>query len=164
MSQRKRKVGKLELLAYDMQTRYKLKANELQAHEQDLMPGRIVCSIAGRDRGHIYVVQAFEQASHGQAGCVCLVNGSTHPWAKPKPKNPKHVRIIRTEQLALPKPAERRHIWETLCGQHDEASRNLYLWDTLCEVAQASNAQHQYEEPRSGEGSEESSYNTEGVV
>ncbi len=50
--------------------------------------GAIVTSIAGRDKGELYIV--FDR----QGDYVYLVNGKTRPIDNPKKKNTKHLNLV----------------------------------------------------------------------
>ena len=54
------------------------------------MVGRVVCSKAGRDKGHFLVVVKEE----GNALYVC--DGKERPLENPKKKNPKHLSLTGT--------------------------------------------------------------------
>lgn len=51
-----------------------------------LVPGRLVTSIAGRDRGQPYLVCAVQND-----GFVLVVNGEKRSVDRPKRKNPRHL-------------------------------------------------------------------------
>lgn len=52
-----------------------------------LKPGRLVTSTAGRDRGQPYLVCEVMQD-----GFVLVVDGDKRPVARPKRKNPRHLK------------------------------------------------------------------------
>lgn len=58
----------------------------------ELMPGQLVRSIAGRDKGALYLIMAINNEG------LLLVDGRKNAVTKPKRKNPRHVQ--RTHQVA----------------------------------------------------------------
>ena len=54
---------------------------------KDSLIGRFAVSLAGHDKGTVYLVKMQEKDS------VYLVDGKFHPLAKPKKKNQKHIRL-----------------------------------------------------------------------
>lgn len=61
-----------------------------------LEPGQLVTSIAGRDRGQLYLV-----CSVLQNGFVLVTDGHKRPVARPKRKNPRHLKFhsVAAEEL-----------------------------------------------------------------
>lgn len=53
-----------------------------------LRHGQLVRSIRGRDRNHYYLIAGMVGERYIKA-----VNGKNHPFARPKPKNLKHVKV-----------------------------------------------------------------------
>ncbi len=53
---------------------------------EDLKPGQLVCSKAGRDKGKRYLILKVLDRSH-----VLLVDGRSRPFARPKKKNTLHL-------------------------------------------------------------------------
>ncbi|MDQ7793435.1 MAG: KOW domain-containing RNA-binding protein [bacterium] len=53
---------------------------------QEIRPGQLVSSRAGRDQGHFYLVLAIRDER-----TALVVDGRTRPVAGPKRKNPKHL-------------------------------------------------------------------------
>lgn len=58
-------------------------------------PGQLVCSNAGRDRGHHYIVVGLED------GRVLVADGKTRKLENPKRKNPMHLRWRRGQDKEL---------------------------------------------------------------
>ena len=56
--------------------------------------GDLVISLRGRDTRTIYMVLGQDAK-----GRICVSDGKYHPLQKPKAKNPKHLRKVRTEVL-----------------------------------------------------------------
>lgn len=55
----------------------------------ELLPGALVTSVAGRDRGALYVV--VQTLGPGR---VAVADGKTRPAARPKVKNVKHLALV----------------------------------------------------------------------
>lgn len=53
-----------------------------------LVPGTIVCSLAGRDKGKVYVVLRIAERE------ALLADGTTRPIERPKRKNPRHLQPV----------------------------------------------------------------------
>lgn len=90
-----------------------------------LLPGRLVKSIAGRDRGQSYLV-----CSVMQDGFVHVVDGRKRPLARPKRKNPRHLKLrpaaaeelaTKWEQGETVEDAEVRAALATLTTKFEEA-------------------------------------------
>ena len=54
------------------------------------MVGRIVCSVAGRDKGKFMAVLGERE------GKLLVAEGKERPVEHPKPKNPKHLKFTNT--------------------------------------------------------------------
>lgn len=59
-----------------------------------LEAGRVVLSLSGHDKDSFYVVVKLEQ------GACWIADGKTRPLARPKKKNPRHVRAT-NKRIAL---------------------------------------------------------------
>ena len=57
------------------------------------MVGYFAYSIAGRDKGHIYLIVEEKREN------VWLVDGKLRTLKKPKQKNKKHIQIIKKQRL-----------------------------------------------------------------
>ncbi len=57
-------------------------------------PGGYCRSLAGSDRGRLYLIRKLLPGGHGTGQYLDLVDGSRHPWLRPKRKNLRHVRIL----------------------------------------------------------------------
>ena len=57
----------------------------------ELLPGALVTSLAGRDRGTVYVVVKILGP-----GRVAVADGKSRPAARPKEKNVKHLALAAT--------------------------------------------------------------------
>ncbi|MDI9497539.1 MAG: KOW domain-containing RNA-binding protein [Bacillota bacterium] len=60
-------------------------------------PGAYCRSLAGSDRGRLYLIRELVPGGHGTGNYLYLVDGSRHPWLRPKRKNLRHVRILSEE-------------------------------------------------------------------
>ena len=54
--------------------------------------GALCASLAGHDKGEVFVI-IEEDGEY-----VCLVNGASRPFAKPKRKKKKHIQIIHEQE------------------------------------------------------------------
>lgn len=64
--------------------------------EPGLRPGALVRSLAGRDRGHCYVVLRLVDERR-----VVVCNGTDRPVDKPKVKNRKHLEVLGSAEESL---------------------------------------------------------------
>lgn len=56
---------------------------------RSVVEGQLVCSLAGRDKGHLYLVARYESSA-----CVWVVDGRKRPLAAAKRKNPIHLQPV----------------------------------------------------------------------
>lgn len=68
-----------------------------------LLPGALVASLAGRDRGTLYVVVQVLGP-----GRVAVADGKTRRAARPKGKNVRHLRLVAGPQPEWAKAQENR--------------------------------------------------------
>lgn len=58
------------------------------------MLGRYAVSLAGHDRGKIYLVVGL-RGEGGRGELILLADGKSHPAGSPKAKKPKHVQVLK---------------------------------------------------------------------
>ncbi|MDI9469496.1 MAG: hypothetical protein QM296_04730 [Bacillota bacterium] len=57
-------------------------------------PGGYCRSLAGGDRGRLYLIRRVYPEGHGTGRYLDLVDGSRHGWLRPKRKNLRHVLVL----------------------------------------------------------------------